>query len=292
MQLPPLAPNRPALPGWPALCFSSLGCPGDSPSALCRRAADHGISLVEIRTLQGKIDFPGFLTRNPDRARSLQAVLRRYHVSIRLLASAFSLTLQREEDIPALLEVGTLADALGIPYVRVFGGGHEGEAMGKAEIRSAAGIYSKLQARWESQKLAARLLVETHGGLVTSKAIKAFDEATGGEVLYLWDSHHTWKSGGDTPEQTAALIGSRVRHIHCKDSIPAAERRSGYRYVLPGAGDFPFPELLRVMRDLDLATALSLEWEKQWHPELPPVDGALEAFLATVATLRDSRIYS
>jgi sugar phosphate isomerase/epimerase len=193
--------------------------------------------------------------------------------------------LQQEEDIPALLEIGTLADALGIPYVRIFGGGHEGEAMGNAEIRSVAGIYSKLQARWESQELAARLLVETHGGLVTSKAIKAFDEATGGEVLYLWDSHHTWKSGGDAPEQTAALIGPRVRHIHCKDSIPAAERRSGYRYVLPGAGGFPFRELLRAMQYLDPATALSLEWEKQWHPELTPVDGALEAFLATVATM-------
>jgi len=50
---------------------------------------------------------------------------------------------------------------------------------------------------------------------------------------------------------------------------------------------FPFGELIRIMRHLDPAAALSLEWEKQWHPKLSPVDDALEAFLATAATIRN-----
>ena len=32
--------------------------------------------------------------------------------------------------------------------------------------------------------------------------------------------------------------------------------------------------------------AFSLEWEKKWHPELPPVETALERFVSLAETVR------
>jgi len=51
--------------------------------------------------------------------------------------------------------------------------------------------------------------------------------------------------------------------------------RLPYSYVLPGAGEFPMRALCTALSGYD--GVLSLEWERLWHPDLPPMDEALRA---------------
>ena len=44
--------------------------------------------------------------------------------------------------------------------------------------------------------------------------------------------------------------------------------------MLPGAGEFPMAPLRAVLA-AEYAAVVSLEWEKLWHPYLPPLDEAL-----------------
>ena len=50
--------------------------------------------------------------------------------------------------------------------------------------------------------------------------------------------------------------------------------------VLPGEGDIPLREIVRAMEKDGYTGYFSLEWEKHWHPELPPIEEALASFTA------------
>jgi sugar phosphate isomerase/epimerase len=61
-----------------------------------------------------------------------------------------------------------------------------------------------------------------------------------------------------------------------KDSAPDLAPGAPTAYVLPGTGVFPMAALRAALAG-GYSGPLSLEWERQWHPELPPLDLALRA---------------
>ena len=54
--------------------------------------------------------------------------------------------------------------------------------------------------------------------------------------------------------------------------MPSA--RHPFTYVLPGEGEFPTGPIMELLGK-EYAGVVSLEWEKLWHPYLPPLDEAL-----------------
>ena len=266
------------------LCFSSLGCTELSVDDLCQLAMRHQVPFVEIRSLDYTVDYPLRLATEAGLVANARTALETHGVRLALLGSSFSLTRSGPADIDGLLQVCQAADALNAPYVRVFGGGQDGSKLTDSEIAGAAQLYQLAYDRWQKAGVRAQLLVETHGGLVTSSAIEQFCQLCGRDVQFLWDTHHTWKIGGEPLEQTFALIGERVRHLHCKDSIPRADRSGAYDYVVPGQGGFPFASLFQITARMPSEVRLSLEWERQWHPEIAPLEQALAHFTALVAT--------
>ena len=63
--------------------------------------------------------------------------------------------------------------------------------------------------------------------------------------------------------------------MHVKDSIPVPSARHPFTYTLPGDGGFPIAPLLGALRADGFSGAVSLEWERMWHPYLPSLDEAL-----------------
>ena len=59
-----------------------------------------------------------------------------------------------------------------------------------------------------------------------------------------------------------------------KDSISRPSARHPFTYVSPGDGEFPIAPL-RAALAAQFTGAVSLEWEKLWHPYLVPLDEAL-----------------
>ena len=75
-------------------------------------------------------------------------------------------------------------------------------------------------------------------------------------------------------------IQSHVVHIHVKDSVAGTASGAPFEYVLPGTGEFPMAALRSVLAGR-YNGLLSLEWEKQWHPELPSIEEALRTAAST-----------
>ena len=92
----------------------------------------------------------------------------------------------------------------------------------------------------------------------------------------LWDAHNTWRATGVDPLDLWPGISKHVVHIHVKDSVSRASGGLPYTYVLPGDGEFPMGRLNEALRRDGYANAISLEWERQWHPNLPPIEMALQ----------------
>jgi sugar phosphate isomerase/epimerase len=251
-------------------CFSTLGCPDFRLDEAIALATKHGVGALEIRALGGTIELPAYLASEFGSPAKLAGHLRGQ--SVRIVAQDASLHLigataaEREE----LLALAPWAEALGVRWLRVFDGGTSANA---AEIGAAQETLQWWRETRERRAWAVDVMVETHDSLFTADAIGRLGAAAPGTAM-LWDSHHTWKRGGEDPLTTWRTIKGQVVHVHIKDSVSSAGAPGGFQYALPGAGEFPFAPL-RAELLAEFSGAVSLEWEKLWHPDLPSLDLAL-----------------
>lgn len=253
--------------------FSSLGCPELSLDATLALALQHGIEAVELRTLSGTMDLPSLWAREFGSPAALAAHLAKQPVRVVALDTSFRLADPQPGDWDTFLQFVPWAEALGVRWLRVFDGGKPGESLQP--------MLATWQ-RWQEHRAAAQLkvdvMIETHDSLFTAAAINAFVSVAPGAKL-LWDSHHTWKKGGEMPLDTWSAIRPHVVHVHVKDSLPQPSARHPFTYVLPGDGEFPMATLRETLAR-EYAGIVSLEWERQWHPYLAPLDDALRAAAA------------
>jgi len=254
-------------------CFSSLGCPDFSLDEALALAAKHGVGAIELRALGGTVELPRYLAGQFGAPAVLAARLREARIRVVALGTSLKLTGAAAADREAFLAYVPWAEALGVPRLRVFDGGATADA---AELAQAAATVRWWRALRRGAGWQADLMIETHDSLFTAAAIRRFLAVAPGTAI-LWDSHHTWKKGGEDPVATWRALRPHVAHVHVKDSVGVPSAKHPFTYVLPGEGEFPFAPLLAALRADGFAGAVSLEWEKLWHPSLPPLDAALAA---------------
>lgn len=252
-------------------CFSTLGCADlelDEVIALARR---HGIDLIELRALDGTVDLPAYFAQRFGSPEKLAAQVAASRIAVTALDTSLKLSGSTDEewqrDAEAFLP---WAEALGGVNLRVFDGGDSHDAAAIATMAARVDWWRDLrdQRGWRSD-----IMIETHDSLFTAEANLALLTAAPAARI-LWDSHHTWKRGGEDPVKTWRALAPHVVHVHVKDSVSVPSAKHPFTYVAPGEGEFPaapFMELLRA----EFSGPVSLEWEKLWHPYLTPLDEAL-----------------
>jgi sugar phosphate isomerase/epimerase len=124
------------------------------------------------------------------------------------------------------------------------------------------------------------VLIETHDSHSAASRVARFmtaadDEVPGHGAKVLWDTAHTW-SHGEKPADSFRLLAPWLAHLQIKD----AATRDDPTPVALGAGTYPIRELAAVLDRADWGGPVVLEWERKWHPELPPLDAALNAIRA------------
>ena len=251
--------------------FSSLGCPDLTLEATLALAARHRIDAVELRTLGGTVELPAYFAAEfgtpavlAERVRSSGVRIAAFDASLHLVGATPA---EREQ----LVAFGPWAEALGVKWLRVFDGGKKADP---AELVEAVAVLRWWEELRRERGWQANLMVETHDSLFSAAAIQRLVKVAPG-IAILWDSHHTWKKGGEDPVATWQAIRGSVVHVHVKDSVSVPSARHPFTYVLPGDGEFPIAPLLAALRADGFAGPVSLEWEKMWHPYLPPLDEAL-----------------
>ena len=258
--------------------ISTLGCHELDLPAICKLAEKHGIHHLEIRSLADCLDLPKYLDDTyPGDHAAVKQILDQHSQSIIALNSGFKLV--DEEDHAAredLLGFARWAELLDVPYVRVFGGGEMSKPLSETEIANSVANLQWWNSQREEHQWKTQIALETHGGFSSGERCVQLQKAFGGPLDIIWDTHHTWKLGGESASQAWEQIGSMVKHVHIKDSISVPSARHPYSYVLPGEGEFPVDDVTALLHEKKYQGIVSLEWERKWHPYLPDLDTALQ----------------
>ena len=255
------------------LTFSSLGCAEMDLDEVASLAHRHGFRTVELRALAGTTDLPSWLAGRFASPAAWSDHLKTLPLSVCAFGTSFRLIDGKDEDRAALLAYVPWAEAAGVPWLRIFDGGKTGDA---TEIARAAEVLAWWRDERRRHGWNVNLMVETHDALIDTPRLQAFFDRVPDAAL-LWDSHHTWKKGGEDPAATWRAVGARTVHIHVKDSVSRPTAKHPFTYVLPGHGEFPMAPLLAELNSSGYRGLISLEWERLWHPYLPPLETALNA---------------
>ena len=268
------------------LGFSTLGCPAWTWTQILDFARSHGFAAVELRGLQKTMDLsqaPEF-AREGGRLDAAKQQLRERGLQLSCLGASAQMHEQDPAKRTAQLDEARrfidLAKALGAPYVRVFGNNY---VKGVPRDQMLAHIARGLRELGDyARPKGVTVLIESHGDFTDSPTLlELLQLADSPAVALLWDAHHTFVSGKESPEDTVRQLGRYIRHTHLKDSVPAATE-GGRRYVLTGTGEVPVRRQIEALVKTGYRGVYSFEWEKRWHPEIAEPEVAIAQF-ATVA---------
>lgn len=260
------------VPGWAAgrLAFSTLGCSGAPIARVLDTARAAGCDGVELRCADGEPVAPDTSVTGLD-------VVRRQFgdAGIAPVCVAGYVRVAAPDGDPAadVLRHVEIAERLGSPYVRVFGGfdGQEDpHTLAVARLREVAG---KIKGG------PVTVLLETHDVFCSARAVAAvLAEVDAPEVGALWDAVNPWRVG-ESAREAADALAPWLRHAQLKDVLSTTDLAP----VLPGHGTLPLDDILAELDRLGYGSWLSLEWESAWYPQAEPLAEALGAFTAVLA---------
>src|SRR5437660_3342296 len=207
------------------LGFSTLGCPAWTWSQILDFAAAHGYVAVELRGLQTTMDLSQAPELAPGRLEETKRQLAGHGLSVSDLGASAQMhemdPAKRAAQLAEARRFIDLAQALGAPYVRVFGNNYVKDVP-RADM--LAHIARGLRELGDyAQPKGVTVLLESHGDFTDSPSLlELLRQADSPAVQLLWDAHHTFVSGKEQPEDTVRQLGRYIRHTHLKDSVPAA----------------------------------------------------------------------
>ncbi len=257
------------------LCFSTLGCTELGLSEILSLAGRFGIPAIELRGIGGITENRLIPEYAPSRIRGTAELIAASGKEIAVIGTSCSF--DDPSKLEAALEEGTYSAAaaarLGCRYIRVFGN----------RIRSAASAVHAASGISRLCRLTApygvSVLLEVHGAFNTEAAlapvIAAQEEKGLANFGLIWDIAHTDGTFGDGWPVFYERFRPYIKHVHIKDR----HRGSGL-LCLPGEGDLPAAQIARQLASDGFSGCVSLEWERRWHPELPPLEEALPLFTA------------
>lgn len=139
-----------------------------------------------------------------------------------------------------------------------------------------------------ARELGVTILLETHDSHPRGSDIVRIlaHVAADAPVRTIWDLMHPWRHD-EAPEHTAELLADSMAYAQYKDGV----RNPGSNSVtltLPGEGDLPLLEMRELVAGISAKHGIAdpwiaLEWERTWHPHLPPVAEALESLKAALS---------
>ncbi len=264
------------------IAFSTLGCPGWSWKTIVENAARMGYAAIELRGVAGEMDLPKVPEFQGSRLVETKKGLAALGLTVCGLGASAAMHEKEPADRERQFDEGRrfidLAQALGVPYVRMFGDRvPPGESKDEVMTRVVEGFERMVS---YARPAGVTVLIESHGDFTTSRDLTyILTRVNSPQFALLWDAHHTFAAGKEAPADTWAALNRWVRHTHLKDSRPEG---TGRRYVLLGSGDVPVREQVRVLASAGYPGYYCLEWEKRWHPEIEEPEVAFPHYAKTM----------
>lgn len=258
------------------ICFSTLGCAERDLDGVLALAKKYNMDAIELRGLGGEMDNRKIAALSPECREETLGKLRESRVAPVVLGTSCSFHDQAK--YASFIEEGyaaiDVAQSFGFRGIRVFGNNIVGE---EDECVRRVGEGVRTLCEYAKDK-GVDALLETHGDFNTRERLLGVCEACRGYENFgiLWDICHTRKTyGGDWRKFVDEFV-SLIRHVHLKDV--AADK-----LVLPGEGELAIADMVNYLEERGYDGYFSLEWEKKWHPELPPIEDGLDALMKMLA---------
>jgi sugar phosphate isomerase/epimerase len=199
------------------IAFSTLGCPLWSWKAILESADKLGYAGIELRGVAGEMDLP----KVPELSGSRLAETKKDLSALGIVISDLGASARMHEKDPAVrekqLDEGRrfidLAQALSVPYVRMFGDKLPPDEP-KEEVMKR--VVEGFQAMAAYAKAAGvTVIIESHGDFTRSADLETILTRVGSDAFaLLWDAHHTFVAGKEAPAETWKSLGRYVRHTH------------------------------------------------------------------------------
>ena len=268
------------------LSFSTLAAPDWSFEELTSVAADLGYDGIELRGIADEMSaprIPQFSDANLDASlRHLRA--RGLEIPILTAGAYLNANPDHGSADRELKDYILLAEKLGTPYVRVMGEPTP-DPRADFDFDGVAEEYAALCAFAGEHRV--RLLIETNGELCHSAAAARLMEAVDSPAAgILWDIHHTYRYGKESPDETVKALGSYICHTHFKDSVMGTNGH--LTYMLNGYGDVPIEQAVKALKGIGYEGYLSYEWVKRWSRELAEPGVALFSYISTMRDMLDA----
>ena len=269
------------------LCFSTLGCTERTLDEVISLAKKYGIESLEIRGLSGILDNSKIPYFSETEIENTKRALSENGIFVRVVgaSASFDTREKHEASISEAMAAVRVASALGAPYIRVFGNKIKGDVYEVAKNVSD-GIAALCK---QAEPFGVTVLLEVHGDFNREATLAPVLSALSGIGNFglIWDIAHSHTHYGNNFAEFYNFIRPYIKHVHIKDVyIQDLDIRdcsligNGKRTLcLPGYGDIPIREIIGKMEAEGFDGCYSLEWERHWHPELLPIEDALDSFL-------------
>ena len=243
------------------LSFSTWVCPEWTVAAIVDGMQSYGYDGVELRIGKGhlhgvELDSPG------DYLADVRKQFDAANLAVSCISTSFTFAspdaAERLKTINNVKQCLRMADAVGAPYIRVFGGdippGHEvtGVVDYIAEALDECTEYA------EKEKMRSMILVETHDAFSHSKYIaEVLSQVFSKKLGVLWDVLHPIRVL-ETVEDTYDAICDHVRHVHVHDAT-FNDDRTKIVACAPGEGFVPMGRVTDLLKSGNFRGYLSLE---------------------------------
>ncbi|MDD2711036.1 MAG: sugar phosphate isomerase/epimerase [Verrucomicrobiae bacterium] len=249
-----------------SLSFSTLACFDWPWNKIVDHAAQWGFQGIEVRFVNNVRDIahaPDFL---PAQIGQTKAEAEKRGLKICCVDSSAILTNSEAVNLEHGRRCIEIAQGLGSPFVRIFGGKPNEGMSFEENMDLAAEKWIKLADYGQSRDV--EVLIEAHDHFTKSdriqKLLKRVNHPSAG---VLWDIHNPFRQDGEPVATFWQNLGAHVRHVHVKDS--KGDKKS-FAYCPCGEGNVPLREAVVLMKKAGWEGCLSVEWELAWHPELAP----------------------
>ena len=255
------------------LSFSTIGCPGYDWVDIYPMAKDLGFDGIEIRGIGNQTYAPNMAPFRPRAIERTKATLGRLGIQISCFSTSCELAVQakHDENVAQVTAYIELAAEMGAPYVRTLST-KTPQPVGAADDAYMASICGELAAVAEAKGVT--VLIETAGDYADTKRLAALIDAVDSPAFQaLWDVHHPYRFFNETPAESVANLGSRIRYCHVKDSVMSAEGHIQYRMM--GEGDMPLDEVFCALESIDYDGYVTLEWVAAWAKDIAVGDAGI-----------------
>jgi sugar phosphate isomerase/epimerase len=243
------------------LSFTTWVCPEWTVAAIVDGMQTYGYDGVELRV--GKGHLHGVELDSPaDYLADVRKQFDAANMAVSCLATSFVLSnpdaVERQKIVAQIKQCLRTADAIGAPYIRIFGGDVPPgiEAAGVIDyIAESLGDCAEFA---EKERIRSMILLETHGAFSHSKYMnEVLSQVYSPKLGVLWDVLHPIRVL-ESADDTYDAICDYVRHVHVHDCA-FNEGRTKIVPCEPGQGFIPMAQIIDLLKSGNLRGYLSLE---------------------------------